>query len=69
MTDALARLAEISDWQKEYVGRQYMQTAVLRWAVEHRDAINRAGLADSLLAAMDAELAVHAAARPSAPNA
>jgi hypothetical protein len=64
--DILQHLQGIADWQHGYLGRQSMQKAVLRWAVENKDAVNRAGLADSLIAAMDSELALHNAAKPSA---
>jgi len=64
--DIIQHLQNISDWQREYVGRQCMQKAVLRWAVENKEAVNRAGLADSIIAAMDSELAMHNAAKPSA---
>jgi hypothetical protein len=62
----LEGLQKISDWQHQYLGRQCMQTAVLTWAVENKEALRRADLVDSLIAAMDSELALHNAAKPSA---
>jgi hypothetical protein len=64
--DILQHLQGIAEWQHGYLGRQSMQKAVLRWAVENKDAVNRAGLADSLIATMDLELAMHNAAKPTA---
>lgn len=67
MDKFIEHLEHISAWQHEYLGRQHMQTAVLRWAVANRDTIQRAGLGDSLCACMDAEIALHNAAKPSKP--
>lgn len=65
MDQFIERLEQINRWQHEYLGRQHMQTAVLKWAVENREAIQIAGLAGSLVACMDAEIALHRAAKPS----
>ena len=64
--DILRHLQGIAEWQHGYLGRQSMQKAVLKWAVEHKYAVNSAGLADSLIATMEAELTLHNAAKPSA---
>jgi hypothetical protein len=64
MTEVLDNLKKIAEWQHEYIGRQQMQTAVLHWAIAHKDALNAAGLTDGLVAAMDADIVLHSAARP-----
>lgn len=64
MTEVLDNLKKISEWQHEYIGRQQMQTAVLKWAVANRGALGAAGLTDGLVAAMDADIALHRAASP-----
>jgi hypothetical protein len=64
--DIIDHLQKIADWQREYVGRQAMQKAVLKWAVENKDAVRRADLAESLIASMESELALHNAAKPTA---
>lgn len=62
----IEHLKALSEWQHQHMGRQSMQVAILKWGVDNRAALLRAGLADSLIAAMDAEIALHSAARPSA---
>jgi hypothetical protein len=61
----LLQLQKYADWQQQYTGRQAMQLAVLKWAMDHKEAVQRAGLADSLVAAMESELTLHNAAKPS----
>ena len=63
MDALLQQLQKHADWQNQYIGRQMMQTAVLRWAVANKDAL-AANLTESLVAAMNAEVAIHSAAKP-----
>ena len=63
MDALLQQLQKHADWQNQYIGRQMMQTAVLRWAVANKDAL-AANLTESLVAAMNAEIAIHHAAKP-----
>lgn len=64
MNDVLKVINAYADWQNQYLGRQHMQMAVMKWAVANREALNAAGLSDSMMAAMDAELTLCHAARP-----
>lgn len=64
MTNAIDALQKFADWQQQHLGRQAMQVAILKWGMAHREALRGAGLADSLIAALDTEIAMHQASRP-----
>lgn len=49
--DFAAQLATAAKLNQD-VGRQQMKNEVLEWAVAHREALQNAGLADSLLKAL-----------------
>ena len=63
MDAVLQHLQKLSDWQQQFIGRQEMQQCVLRWAVANKDALG-ANLPETLVAAMNAEIANYHAARP-----
>ena len=63
MDATIQKLQAISDWQNRLIGTQQMQEAVLRWAVANKAALPP-DLIPSIIAAMEAQLAIASANRP-----
>jgi hypothetical protein len=64
----LHQLDAIIEHDNRTIGAQFMQTAVLRWAVERRASLQTLLLADSLVECMEQQLARMKAERPATPD-